>query len=42
MTLMEKLHMYEVGTPQNHCVFILTCLNFSHIQSTLHLMQYTC
>ena len=22
-------------------MFILTCLNFSHIQSTLHLMQYT-
>ena len=25
-----------------NCVFILTCLNFSHLQSTLHLMQYTC
>ena len=24
-----------------NCVFILTCLNFSHIQSTLHLMEYT-
>ena len=24
-----------------NCVFILTCLNFSHFQSTLHLMQYT-
>ena len=23
------------------CVFILTCLNFSHLQNTLHLMQYT-
>ena len=23
------------------CVFILTCLNFSHLQSILHLMQYT-
>ena len=23
------------------CVFILTCLNFRHLQSTLHLMQYT-
>ena len=23
------------------CVFILTCLNFSHLQSTLHLMKYT-
>ena len=31
--------------PQNlfikSCVFILTCLNFSHLQSTLHVMQYT-
>ena len=25
----------------NNCVFILTCLNFSHLQSTLHLMQHT-
>ena len=24
-----------------NCVFILTCSNFSHLQSTLHLMQYT-
>ena len=24
-----------------NCVFILTCLNFSHLQSTLHLIQYT-
>ena len=24
-----------------NCVFILTLLNFSHLQSTLHLMQYT-
>ena len=23
-----------------NCIFILTCLNFSHLQSTLHLMQY--
>ena len=23
-----------------NCVFILTCLNFGHLQSTLHLMQY--
>ena len=23
-----------------NCVLILTCLNFSHLQSTLHLMQY--
>ena len=22
-------------------VFIVTCLNFSHLQSPLHLMQYT-
>ena len=38
--------MYE-GDPQKwnlcikSCVFILTCLNFSHLQSTVHLMQYT-
>ena len=24
-----------------YCVFILTCLNFSRLQSALHLMQYT-
>ena len=24
-----------------NCEFILTCLNFSHLQSTLHLRQYT-
>ena len=24
-----------------NCMFIHTCLNFSHLQSTLHLMQYT-
>ena len=24
-----------------NCVFILTCLNFSHLQSPLHLMHYT-
>ena len=35
------------GDPKNwnlfikNCVFILTCLNFSHLQSALHLMQYT-
>ena len=35
------------GTPQKvefidkKCVFILTCLNFSHLQSTLYVMQYT-
>ena len=23
-----------------NCVFILTCFNFSHLQSSLHLMQY--
>ena len=25
-----------------NCLFILTCLNFSHLQSTLHLIQCTC
>ena len=34
------------GTPKmefiyKNCVFILTCLNFSHLQSPLHLMQFT-
>ena len=24
-----------------NCVFILTCLNFNHLQSTLHLMKYS-
>ena len=24
-----------------NCVFILTCLNFSHLQHALHLMYYT-
>ena len=39
--------LYKGGPkkPQNlflkSCVFILTCLNFSHLQSTLYLMQYT-
>ena len=41
------LYLYEGRPPHNpefiykNCVFILTCLNFSHLQSTLHLMQYT-
>ena len=38
-------HMWEAQKKQNlfrkYCVFIPTCLNFSHIQNTLHLMQYT-
>ena len=38
--------MYTRGTPKmkfiyKNCVFILTCLNFSHLQSTFHLTQYT-
>ena len=38
--------IYMSGTPQNqnlfikNCVFIFTCLKFSHLQSTLHLIQY--
>ena len=38
---------YEWGpkNPQDlfikNCVFIRTCLSFSHLQITLHLMQYT-
>ena len=40
------LGMYE-GDPKKqnlfikYCVFILTSLNFSHLQSTLHFIQYT-
>ena len=40
-------HKVWEGTPQTRnlfikvCVFILTRLNFSHYQSTLHLIQYT-
>ena len=43
-----SLHIYLRRTQKTwnlfikYCVFILTCLNFSHLQSTLHLMQYTC
>ena len=40
--------MYMRGNPPKprnlfitNCVFSLTCLNFSHFQNTLHLMQYT-
>ena len=39
---------YEEGCPSKqknlymkNCVIILTCLDFSHLQSTLHLIQYT-
>ena len=45
--LLSNLRIYE-GGPQKpriyllkNCVFILTRLNFSHLQSSLHLMQYT-
>ena len=41
------IYIYD-GGPKKHwnlfiknCVFILACLNFSPLQSTLHLMQYT-
>ena len=43
----SKGHILQEGIPKHwnlfikNCVFILTCLNFSHLQSTLHLMQYT-
>ena len=39
--------LYKGDHPKNwylfikNCVFILTCLNFNNLQSTLHLMQYT-
>ena len=38
---------YERGPQKNlefiykGCVFILTCVNFSHLQSTLHFVHYT-
>ena len=39
------MHMWGGTQKQNlfikNCVFILTYLNFSNLQSTLHLMQYT-
>ena len=46
---MEVVHYYVIwgGTTKNwnlfikNCVLILTCLNFSHLQSTLHWMRYT-
>ena len=43
----SKGHILQEGIPKHwnlfikNCVFVLTCLNFSHLQSTLHLMQYT-
>ena len=39
--------IYEGGPKEprtyllKNCIFILTCLNFSHLQCILHLMQYT-
>ena len=39
----EKIHIHIQGRTQKmkfiKKVFILACLNFSHLQSTLHLMQ---
>ena len=38
------IYMGTQKTPKficKKCVFILTCLNFSHLQSTLHWMWYT-
>ena len=43
----EGVNISWGGPPKMECIyktncgFILTCLNFSHLQSTLHLMQYT-
>ena len=43
----DFIFTYEEGpkTTRNlfikHCIFVLTCLNFSHLQSSLHLMQHT-
>ena len=45
--LIAKLYSVLGGTTKHwnlfikNCVFILTCFNFSHLQSTLHVMQYT-
>ena len=44
MSLKQVLYVGDPPKPEfiyKYCVFILTCLNFSHLQSTLHLMQYT-
>ena len=47
MLLLTSYWSYEGWPPKNRnlfikiCVFILTRLNFSHLQSTLHLMQYS-
>ena len=40
------IYIYIGGTHKTefiykNCVFIHTCLNFSHLHSTLHLIQYT-
>ena len=35
------LSIYKQNLFIKNCLFILTCLNVSHLQSTLHLMQYT-
>ena len=46
-TSIFKLWLIYKGVPPKmefickKCVFTLTCLNFSHLQTTLHLMQYT-
>ena len=44
----KKLFFYATEDPRKtriyllkSCIFILMCLNFSHLQSTLLLMQYT-
>ena len=44
--LQHSGEIYEVGPPKQNlfiknCVFILACLNFSHLQSTLHFMHCT-
>ena len=40
----KKLYIYDPPKWNlfvTMCVFIFTCLNFSHLQSALHLMRYT-
>ena len=45
--IVQRLYYTNGDAPQNgiclfkNGVFILTCFNFSHLQNTLHLMQYT-
>ena len=42
--LIPPYHVYMTQKLEfiyKNCIFIFACLNFNHLQSTLHLMQYT-